>query len=226
MAEALALVLVLALVPRIPDGWLPGVASRGLLVAVLVAGAVALLAVAARPAAARATAVLASVVAATWLALVALFLAAFVAAQPNRAIVADVARERSYRPDLRMAFCSDPTRVRRDVLLHVRLAAFAECDLWSLAGSREPFLLLATPAQDASFRADPRYREVARYRFLPASALTLGGLFSIREPGEIVLGANFRTADPVADRKRRRAYRRTIYRERAEEAARSAAEAR
>jgi 4-amino-4-deoxy-L-arabinose transferase-like glycosyltransferase len=223
MAEALALVLVLTLAPRIPDGWLPGAVPRGLLVAVLVAGAVALLAVAARPTAARATSVLASVVAAAWLALVAFFLPAFAAAQPNRAIVADVARERSYRPDLRMAFCSDPIRVRRDVLLHARLAAFAECDLWSLAGSREPFLLLATPAQDASFRADPRYREVARYRFLPANALTLGGLLSIREPGEIVLGANFRTADPEADRKRRRAYRKTIHRERAEEAARSAA---
>jgi 4-amino-4-deoxy-L-arabinose transferase-like glycosyltransferase len=225
MGEALALVLVLALPPRLPDGWLPGVAPRGLLVSVLVAGAVALLAAAVRPTAARAAATLASLVAAAWLALVAFFLPAFAAAQPNHAIVADVARERSYRPDLRMAFCSDPTRVRRDVLLHVRLAAFSECDLWSLAGSREPFLLLATPAQDASFRADPRYREVARYRYIPATALTLGGLFSIRAPGEVVLGANFRTADPEADRKRRREYRKTIQRERAEAAARSSAEA-
>ena len=128
--------------------------------------------------------------------------------------MADVARERQYRPDLRMAFCSDPTRVRRDVLLHVRLAAFSECDLWSLAGSREPFLLLATPAQDASFRADPRYREVARYRYVPASALTLGGLFSVREPGEIVLGANFTTSDPEAERKRKREYRKAIQKDR------------
>ena len=168
------------------------------------------LAVASRPAAARATAALASLVAAAWLVLVVFFLPAFAAAQPNRAIVADVARERQHRPDLRMAFCSDPTRVRRDVLLHVRLAALSECDLWSLAGSREPFLLLATPAQDASFRADPRYREIARYRYVPASALTLGGLFALREPGEIVLGANFATTDPVAERKRKREYRKAI----------------
>jgi hypothetical protein len=107
--------------------------------------------------------------------------------------------------------------VRRDVLLHVRLAAFSECDLWSLAGSREPFLLLATPAQDASFRADPRYREVARYRYLPANALTLGGLFSVREPGEVVLGANFTTTDPEAERKRKRRYRKTIQKELSEQ---------
>jgi hypothetical protein len=154
--------------------------------------------------------VLSTLVAATWLVLVVSFLPAFAAAQPNRSIVADVARERQYRPDLRMAFCSDPTRVRRDVLLHVRLAANAECDLWSLAGSHEPYLLLATPAQDASFRADRRYREVARYRYLPARALTLEGLFAVRDAGEIVLGANFTTGDPVADRKRKREYRKAI----------------
>jgi len=225
MVEALALVLVLALPPRIPDGWLPGALPRVLLGAVVAAGATFLLAVAVRPTPRRAAAALASLVAMSWLVLVVFFLPVFAAAQPNRAIVADVARERSYRPDLRMAFCSDPTRVRRDVLLHVRLAAFSECDLWSLAGSREPFLLLATPAQDASFRADPRYREVARYRYVPANALTLGGLFSVREPGEIVLGANFTTTDPEAERKRKRNYRKTIQRERAEAAARLPAEA-
>jgi 4-amino-4-deoxy-L-arabinose transferase-like glycosyltransferase len=216
LLQAGVLVLVLARPPRIPGEWLPGAFPRALLVAVLAAGAVLLLAVALRSTPARVAAVLASLVAAAWLVLVVFFLPAFAAAQPNRQIAADVARERQYRPDLRMAFCSDPTRVRRDVLLYVRLAAFAECDLWSLAGSREPFLLLATPAQDASFRADPRYREVARYRFLPASALTLDGLVSIREAGEIVLGANFPTADPEAERKRKRDYRKAIQRERAE----------
>jgi 4-amino-4-deoxy-L-arabinose transferase-like glycosyltransferase len=205
--EAAALAFLLALPPRIPDPWLPGGLSRAVLVAVVAAGASCLAAVALRPTPRRVEALLASLVAAVWLVVVASFLPAFASAQPNRAIVSDVARERSYRRDFRMAFCSDPTRVRRDVLLHVRLAAFSECDLWSLAGSREPFLLLATPAQDASFRADPRYREVARYRYLPASALTLGGLFSLREPGEVVLGANFATSDPEAERKKKRAYR-------------------
>jgi 4-amino-4-deoxy-L-arabinose transferase-like glycosyltransferase len=208
--EAAALVLLLALRPSIPDAWLPGAMPRALMLAVVAAGAAGLVAVAVRPTPRRAATVLASLVAAAWLVLVGSFLPAFASAQPNRAIVADVARERSYRSDFRMAFCSDPTRVRRDVLLHVRVAAFSECDLWSLAGSREPFLLLATPAEDASFRADPRYREVARYRYVPASALTLGGLFSVREPGEVVLGANFATSDPVAERKKKRAYRWSI----------------
>jgi 4-amino-4-deoxy-L-arabinose transferase-like glycosyltransferase len=210
VAEAAALALVLARPPRIPDDWLPGAGPRGLLVVVAALGAAAFLAVAARPTAARVTAVLSSLVASAWLVLVVFFLPAFAAAQPNRAIVADVARERQYRPDLRMAFCSDPTRVRRDVLLHVRLAATADCDLWSFAGSREPYLLLATPAQDASFRADRRYREVARYRYLPARTLTFVGLFAVRDSGEIVLGANFTTGDPEAERKRKRAYRKEI----------------
>jgi 4-amino-4-deoxy-L-arabinose transferase-like glycosyltransferase len=210
LIEAAAVVLLLVRPPQVPGEWLPGPVARALLLTLLAAGALVLLAVAARPVAARVTAALASLIAAAWLVLVVFYLPAFASAQPNRAIVADVARERQYRPDLRMAFCSDPTRVRRDVLLHVRLAARSECDLWSLAGSREPFLLLATPAQDASFRVDPRYREIARYRYVPASALTLGGLFSLREPGEIVLGANFATSDPVAERKRKREYRKAI----------------
>jgi 4-amino-4-deoxy-L-arabinose transferase-like glycosyltransferase len=207
VVEAAALALVLALPPRIPDAWLPGALPRALLVALLAAGAAALLAVAARPTAARAAAALASLAASVWLVLAVFFLPAFAAAQPNRAIVADVARELLYRPAAQMAFCSDPTHVRRDVLLHVRLAAVSECDLWSRAGSRVPFLLLATPAEDASFRADPRYREIARYRYLPASTLTLDGLFSVCEPGEMVLGANFVTSDPEAERKRKREYR-------------------
>jgi 4-amino-4-deoxy-L-arabinose transferase-like glycosyltransferase len=210
VAEAAALVVFVARPPRVPDAWLPGLASRALLVAVVATSALALLAVAARLTPARAAAALASIVAAAWLVLVLLFLPAFAAAQPNAAIVADVSRERQYRADLRMGFCSDPINVRRDVLLHVRLAAISECDLWSLAGSRQPFLLLATPAQDASFRASPRYREIARYRYLPASALTLGGLLSLDAPGEIVLGANFPTKDPVAERKRKREYRKDI----------------
>jgi 4-amino-4-deoxy-L-arabinose transferase-like glycosyltransferase len=213
VAEAAALVLVLAWPPRVPEEWLPGPTARGVLAVALAMGAATLLVVAFRPSPGRVTSALAGVVAAAWLAVVTLFLPAFVTSQPNREIVKDVARERLYRPDLRMAFCSDPTRVRRDVLLEVRLAAVAECDLWSRAGSREPFLLLATPAQDASFRVDPRYRQIATYRYLPANALTLEGLVSLRAPGEIVLGANFPTRDPVAAVKKKREYRKMLDRE-------------
>ena len=110
-----------------------------------------------------------------------------------------------------------PAMDRRDVL---KLGGAAALALLAPAAARA-----SSPTPFTIAVADPRYREVARYRFLPANALTLGGLLSIREPGEIVLGANFRTADPEAERKRRRAYRKTIHRERAEEWARSAAEA-
>jgi 4-amino-4-deoxy-L-arabinose transferase-like glycosyltransferase len=210
LAEAAALALVLLRPPQVPAEWLPGAVGRGTLVAVLALGVLALLAAAARPAHWRVLAAPAAVVAAGWLCAVVSFLPAFSARQPNAAIVKDVARERRYRPDLRMAYCSDPTRVRRDVLLDVRLAALAECDLWSLAGSREPFLLLVTPAENASFRVDPRYRHIATYRYLPAEALTFGGLFSLGAPGEVMLGANFATRDPVAVIKKKREYRKML----------------
>ncbi len=218
-ARAVALLLSAALAfvalrpPRLPAEWLPGDAARAVLLAALVAGALGLAALALGPSPGRALWSLSLAVAMPWLAVVTLFLPAFAAGQPNREMVDDVARERRYRPDLRMAFCSDPTRVRRDVLLEVRMAAVSECDLWSLAGSREPYLLLATPAQNASFRVDPRYRHIATYRYLPADTLTLSGLVGVAEPGEIMLGANFPTPDPVAKAKRKRENRRRVYRE-------------
>jgi len=211
LAEASTLALMLLGPPQVPAEWLPGPVGRGTMVAVLALGALALVAAARRPTASRVLAAPAAVVAASWLCVVVFFLPAFSARQPNAEIVKDVARERQYRPDLRMAYCSDPTRVRRDVLLEVRLAALSECDLWSLAGSREPFLLLVTPAENASFRVDPRYRHIATYRYLPAEALTIGGLFSLGAPGEVMLGANFATRDPEAAKKMKREYRHRIY---------------
>ena len=214
LVQAAALLFLLMRPPQVPPEWLPGPFGRGALVVVLAGGALALLLTAARPVPRRVILVPAAVVAGAWLCVVAFFLPAFSASQPNAEIVRDVARERHYRPDLRMAYCSDPTRVRRDVLLEVRLAAIAECDLWSLAGSREPFLLLVTAAEDASFRVDPRYRHIATYRYLPAEALTFGGLFSLKAPGEIMLGANYATRDPEAAIKRKREYRKMLDRER------------
>jgi 4-amino-4-deoxy-L-arabinose transferase-like glycosyltransferase len=207
LAEAGALGFLALRPPQVPAEWLPAAFARGWLLAVLAVGALVLLAVAAAPLPRRVLAALAGIVAAAWFLAVAFFLPAFARSQPNRAMVEDVARERQYRPDLRLAYCSDPTRVRRDVLFEVRLAATAECELWSLAGSRAPYLLLATPAEDASFRVDPRYRHVATYHYLPADALTLGGLFSLRGPALIMLVANYPTRDPVARVKRNREYR-------------------
>ena len=112
-----------------------------------------------------------------------------------------------------MVFCADPTHVRRDVLFTVRHTAIDECDLWSLAASRQPYLFLATPAQDASLRVCRRYRQVATYRYLPADTLTFQGLYSPRAPAEIILGANYPTKDPVAKVKRKRDYRKMLDRE-------------
>ena len=214
LGQAAALLFLLARPPQVPPEWMPGPFGRARLVAVLAGGALALLVTAFRPVPRRVLLAPAAVVAAAWLCVVACFLPAFSASQPNAAIVRDVARERHYRPDLHMAYCSDPTRVRRDILLEVRLAAIAECDLWSLAGSREPFLLLVTPAEDKSFRVDPRYRPIATYRYLPAEALTFGGLFSLKAPGEVMLGANYATRDPEAAVKKKREYRKMLDRER------------
>lgn len=208
-----AAVFLLARPPQLPEPWLPPAAVRGLLVATLVAAALVLVATAVRPSAPRVLGALAGAVAAVFLLAVGFFVPAFAAGQPNRAIAADVARERLYEPRARLALCDDPSRARRDVLFAARHAARFECDLWSLAGSRQPYLLLVTPAQDASFRALRTYRHVASYRYLPASTLTLAGLLGATPPRELVLCANFGTSDPQAERKRKREYRRGVQRE-------------
>ena len=99
--------------PRPPGEWLPGAGPLVLLAGVLGASALAALVVAVRPSPGRVMATLATAVAAAWLVLAAFFLPAFVSAQPNRDIVADVLREQRYRPDLRLVTCSDPARARR-----------------------------------------------------------------------------------------------------------------
>jgi 4-amino-4-deoxy-L-arabinose transferase-like glycosyltransferase len=205
-----ALAVLLVRPPHLPAEWLPGPGAERLLWGVLVAAAVTLIVVAARPTAARVTAVLSATVTAVWLVLVVLFLPAFTAAQPNRGIARDVAREKLFRPDARMAVCSDPSRARREVLFETRIAVEETCRLWRLAASPLPYLLLLTPEEHASFATVPGYREVARYRYVSAGALTFGGLVSSPEAGVMVLGANFETQDPVAKRKRKRAYRKAM----------------
>ena len=131
------------------------------------------------------------------------------------AIAADVSRELGYREDARLAVCGDPSRARRDVLFLARTTAEETCDVWALAASARPYLLVVSPAQAASLEKVPEWRTVGRYACLPASALTLDGLLARPQACEVVLGANFDTDDPVADRKKRREYRKAIQRERA-----------
>jgi hypothetical protein len=149
-------------------------------------------------------AALAGSVAAVFLAIVVLLLPAFWSAQPNRAIVSDVARELSFNPEAEVVACADPPRVERDLLFHARAVVSTRCDLWSLAPTRQPFLFLLRPQERASFTAIPGFREIGSYRYLPATVLTLDGLVSRPDPGVMTLAANFQTDDPVADAKRKK----------------------
>jgi hypothetical protein len=75
---------------------------------------------------------------------------AFHRAQPQAAIVEDVARELRYRGDATVVACGDPARVQRDLLFQVRVVLEERCDLWALASSRRPFLLLLGPNERRS----------------------------------------------------------------------------
>jgi 4-amino-4-deoxy-L-arabinose transferase-like glycosyltransferase len=199
--------------PRIPTDWLPGwpaqVALIGLGAAVALAAALA----AARPSPSRVAAVFAGGTAATLALLAGAFLPAFRAAQPNGAVVADVQRERVWRPDAELAACGDPARVARDVLFEARLTAQDRCDVWAPASSRLPFLLLVGPEQRRSLDMVPGIREVAVYRCVPAAAVTLGQILDGLETETIVLLANYPTGDPVAETKRVKDRTRALRRE-------------
>jgi 4-amino-4-deoxy-L-arabinose transferase-like glycosyltransferase len=203
-------VLASVLPLRFPDGWLPGPGPRLLLAAVgaVLAASAALAAL--HPSPTRLAGVLGLGVGALAVVLGGFFVPAFRAAQPNHALVEDVTRERAYRADARVVFCSDPARVRRDLLFSARVDVVERCDLWNVAPSRLPFLFLLDPQERDSLRAIPGFREVAQHAYLPATALTLGGVLSVPEPRQIVLGANFETADPVAQAKQKRDRKRAL----------------
>jgi hypothetical protein len=126
--------------------------------------------------------------------------------------VTDVRREQAYRPDAELAVCGDPARVARDLLFQARIVAQDRCDVWNPASSRRPFLLLVGPEQRRSLDAVPGIREVAVYRCLPAAALGLGRLAAGLEEEPFVLLANYATADPVAETKRRQDRKRALRR--------------
>ena len=195
---------------RVPTEWLPGAGAQVVLLLVGAAGAFLAFAAAWRPSPRRIGAALAFGSAATFLVLAAWFLPAFRAAQPNRALTDDVLRERRFRPDAGLVLCSDPARVQRDVLFEARVAAFERCDLYGMAASSTPLLLVLTGAEFESLARLPNVRPIAEYRALPATALTLGGVLAGATPETIVLAANFETDDPVAVLKRRKDRKRSL----------------
>jgi 4-amino-4-deoxy-L-arabinose transferase-like glycosyltransferase len=194
--------------------WLPGAAAIAFVSALAALGALACVAVAYRPAPDRVLGVLATTTAAVFLGLIALFLPAFWSAQPNAAIVADVVRERQFRPEAQVVACTDPSRAERDLLFSARVVVDMRCDLWSLAPSKVPFLFLLTPAERASLASVPGLREISAHRYLPATVLTLDGLLEKRPPGVMTLAANYKTDDPVAENKRRQDRKRELRGER------------
>jgi 4-amino-4-deoxy-L-arabinose transferase-like glycosyltransferase len=210
LASAAGLLPIAVRPVPLPAGWLPGVPAQVLLAVVAGLGALACLAAAARVTAPRTMGALAASFAGVFLVLASAFLPAFTAAQPNDAIVEHVMRERAYRPEARLVACSDPARVRRDLLFHARTVAVERCDLWGLAASRRPFLLLLQPEERASLQALPGYREISEHRYLPATVLTLTGFLSGPPARTMVLAANYATDDPVAEAKRKRSFKQAV----------------
>jgi len=187
---------------RVPLEWLATAPAQIILVLVAVAASVAALTAVRRPIPGRVARALGGGTAAVFLVLAAWFLPAFRSAQPNRALTADIMRERQYRPDAALVMCSDPVRVQRDLLFDARIVAEERCDLWGLASSPHPFLLVLGPGETQSLL--PQLRPIASYRGLPATALTLAGIFNGPEPQLLTLMANFDTGDPVAEIKRKK----------------------
>ena len=141
----------------------------------------------------------------------AFFLPAFRSAQPNAAIVADVSRELRYMPEASVAVCADGARVERDLLFTARATVEPRCEVYRLAASERPFLLLLDGRQRASMSRIAGMREVETYHYLPAGAFTLRGILRIPEPQPLTLMASFPTDDPVAERKRKRARKRALH---------------
>ncbi|MCM2257783.1 MAG: glycosyltransferase family 39 protein [Vicinamibacteria bacterium] len=208
-AGVLALALCgLALLPAPFDPrWLPAAWVQLGLRAVLVVGGAALLLLAWRPDPRRLTVTLASLASAASLLLFAGYAPAFRAAQPNSALTEDVARERRFVAGAQLVYCDDSARAERDILFHARHAGWHECELWAFAADERPFLFLLTPEEEAALRGAASLREVSRYPMLGAAALGLRGLLAGVHPTEIVLLANYATTDPVADKKRKREFR-------------------
>ena len=207
---AAGLALATAVPGRLPAEWLPGAAASGAAAGAALVGSALLVLAARNPTPVRTLFPLAAASAAAFALVCGLFVPAFRRSQPNAQVVADVSRELAFRPDARMALCDDPLLVARDVLFTSRLAVEERCDLWAPASSSEPFLILLPEERREDLMSVPAVRFVGRYRYLPATALTLRGLLAGQKPAELALIANYPTRDPISLRRNRKDRRRAV----------------
>jgi dolichol-phosphate mannosyltransferase len=207
---AVALAGVPTVLFLVPAPWAPARTALAAMALLFAAAAGAALWTAARPEPARALGTLAAASALVIGCLGDVVVPALHDAQPHEWVVDDVRREAAYRPDLTVVACADPARVQRDLLFHARAVVEERCDLWALASSERPFLFLLGPGERESLLGAEGVREVARYRYLPATVLTLEGLLARPGPAEMTLAANYATTDPVAEVKRKRDRKRAL----------------
>jgi 4-amino-4-deoxy-L-arabinose transferase-like glycosyltransferase len=199
-----SLVAALFARPPFPEAWLPSASWRAITAAMAVTCALALALAAWRPNPARVAGALALPTGLLLGLFTYVWAPAFQAQQPNHAIVRQVERELALRPDARLALCADPVRVHRDLLFETPIKTLESCELWSLAASREPFLILLRPPEWHALRDARGLRVVGGHLYLPANALSGEGLLQTQRAGQLVLVANYATSDPAALRVNRR----------------------
>jgi 4-amino-4-deoxy-L-arabinose transferase-like glycosyltransferase len=203
VASGLVLGAVPFVLPRIPAPWSGG-ATRASFDVVVSCAAVAVLLAAVRPSAFRVHRTLVAAAGGVFVAAVTLLVPPFVAAQPNAGIVAAIARERAFRPDVSVALCEDPTRVQRDILFYLRIPVLERCDLWFPASSGRPFLLLLRRNERDSLRQMPEFRMVFAQDQLPSTVVNAERILAPPEPQPIFLAANYPSTDPAVLARERR----------------------
>ena len=129
---------------------------------------------------------------------------AFHRAQPQAAIVEDVARELRFRDDATVVAAAIPRACSATCCSRSASCCRSAATCGRSASSRRPFLLLLGPNERRSLLGVEGVREIDRYPFLPATALSLEGVVTREQPSEMTLAANFGTEDPVAEARRRR----------------------
>ena len=206
---------------QLPGRWLPPPDLLLGAAAIVAVGLALCLWAAVRPTPARAASVVGGTTAALALLAAVLFVPAFSAAQPQRALLEELKDELRYRPDAELVVCEDPARVQRAVLFEARRAGLERCDLWAAAAAEAPALFVLDAEEHQS--VGRVLRGISAHPYLPAETLTLRGLLAPPPTGELYLAANFATQRPAALRREAREYKQAV-RARREERRREASE--